>query len=79
MKNNLHLIAYISVAIFSTYELTQGTEILWFSITLLINIILVAIELFFSFGAGKITRDKIDEDNRNKKLEFQKFLLDNNK
>lgn len=76
---HLHLIAYIAVASFSAYQLTQGAEIIWFSVTLAINIVLIAIELFFSFGSGKITRDKIDQDNKNKKAGFEKFLLDNNK
>lgn len=73
---HLHLIAYIAVASFSTYQLTQGDEIIWFSVTLAINIVLIAIEIFFSFGSGKITRDKIDQDNKNKKAEFEKFMLD---
>lgn len=76
---NLHLIAYIAVAGFSAYQVMEGQQIIWFIITLFINIILIAIELFFSFGAGKVTRDKIDQDNKNKKAEFEKFLLDNNK
>lgn len=76
---NLHLIAYIAVAGFSVYQVMQGRQIIWFAITLLINILLIAIELFFSFGAGKVTRDKIDQDDKNKKAEFEKFLLDNNK
>lgn len=76
---HLHLIAYITIASLSAYQVAKGQQILWFAITLVINIILIAIELFFSFGSGKITRDKIDQDNKNKKAEFEKFLLDNNK
>ena len=76
---HLHLIAYIAVAGFSAYQLIQGAEIIWFSITLAINIILIAIEIFFSFGSGKMTRDNIDQDNKKKKAEFEKFLFDNNK
>lgn len=73
---HLHLIAYIAVAGFSAYQLTRGAEIIWFSVTLAINIVLIAIELFFSFGAGKVTRDKVDQDNKNKKAEFEKFIFD---
>ena len=73
---HLHLIAYIAVASFSAYQLIQGAEIIWFSVTLAINIVLIAIELFFSFGAGKVTRDKIDQDNKKKKAEFEKFIFD---
>ena len=76
---NLHLITYIAVAIFSAYQVIQSQEIIWFAITLLINIILIVIELFFSFGAGKITRDRIDQDNKNKKAKFEKFILDKTK
>lgn len=73
---HLHLIAYIAVAGFSAYQIMQEQQILWFTITLVINVILIAIETFFSFGSGRVTRDKIDQDNKNKKAEFEKFLLD---
>lgn len=73
---NLHLIAYIAVAVFSAYQIMQGQEITWFAITLVINMFLIAIELFFSFGSGKITRDRIDKDNKNKKAEFEEFIFD---
>lgn len=73
---NLHLIAYIAVAGFSAYQVIQGQEIIWFTITLVVNMFLIAIELFFSFGTGKVTRDKVDQDNKNKKAEFEKFIFD---
>lgn len=67
---NLHLIAYIAIAVLSGYEVTQGQEVLWFSITLAINMILIVIELFFSFGSGKVTRDEIDAKEKQNKLDF---------
>ena len=76
---NLHLIAYIASAGFSAYQVMRGQQIIWFIITLVINMFLIAIELFFSFGAGKITRDKVDQDNKNKKAEFEKFIFDKTK
>lgn len=76
---NLHLIAYIALAGFSAYQVMEGQQIIWFIITLVINILLIVIELFFSFGAGKITRDRVDQDNENKKAEFEKFIFDKTK
>lgn len=73
---NLYLIAYIAVAGFSAYQVIQGQQIIWFTITLVINILLVIIELFFSFGNGKNTRDRVDKDNKNKKAEFEEFIFD---
>ena len=73
---NLYLVAYIAVAVFSAYQVIQGQQIIWFIITLVINMFLIAIELFFSFGSGKITRDRIDQDNKNKKAEFEEFIFD---
>ena len=72
----LHLIAYIVVSSFSGYEVMQGQELLWFSTTLVINVILIVIELFFSFGKGKITRDEIDAKEKQNKVDFKKFMPD---
>lgn len=71
---HLHLIAYIAVAGFSGYQVAQGQEVLWFSLTLAINVLLIAVELFFSFGAGKVTRDEIDAKAKQERVEFDKFL-----
>lgn len=76
---NLHLIAYIAVAVFSAYQVIQGQQIIWFAIALVINALLIVIELFFSFGTGKVTRDRVDQDNKNKKAEFEEFIFDKNK
>lgn len=76
---HLHLIAYIAVAGFSGYQVAQGQEVLWFSLTLAINVFLIAVEIFFSFGAGKVTRDEIDAKAKQERVEFEKFMLDNNK
>lgn len=79
MKKHFHLALYISVVILSAYEILTGMQVLWFSITLFMSILLVATEIFFLCGPGKIINDEYNAEKAKEKAEFEKFLLDNNK